>query len=561
MLRNLSIKNILLIENLELEFSPGLGVLTGETGSGKSILLDALSLVIGARADTELIRQGEEKSVVVAEFELSNVSKLNHILEEYGITIENNFALRRLISADGRSRAFVNDQPVSVAVLRSIGELIVEIHGQLETHSLLDPSIHRTLLDSYGDYDNLLSIVSKSYKDWRSCISAYEKASLELEKGTEEIEFHSLLIKELEELNFLPGEDEELSRKRRLLMNSERLVEGLGEILAEADQTTDIPTMLNRIIQKLVKLADLADDQFDNVIKSFERGLLEVNEGFDELQKLSDKISLDPLELERVEERLFKIRGLARKYEVEVEQLPTFLAKKISDHSLLADANDSLDLLQEKVQQAKQKYYNSAEILSKARSEAIIKLDQAITDELVPLRLEDVHFRTSINELPETSWNEFGVEAVHFEVQTNPNTAFGPIQKVASGGELARIMLALKVVLANAYAIPTIIFDEVDSGIGGATAAAVGSRLSRLSEEAQVLVVTHSPQVAALGRNHFYINKFSNGNGNVTQVQELSGNIRQEEIARMLSGEKITNEARAAAASLIQSGNGIKVEK
>ena len=555
MLRTLSIRNILLIERLDLSFVAGLGVLTGETGSGKSILLDALSLAIGARADSELIRQGADQSTITAEFEILDTLVINTILSEHGISIAQNFSLRRVVSADGRSRAFIDDQAVSVALLRQIGSLLVEVHGQLEAYGLLDPTTHRGFVDVYGDYEDLLDSVSSAFKTWRMAENIYQKAKTNIEKSTREEEFLQHAIDELKVLDPKLNEEHELASKRSLLMNAEKSIESLGEVFKELDQGNGIEATLRSVVHKVQKIADKAEGQFDNAITSLDRALLEINEGVGELERLSTVIDLDPLKLEKIEERLFKLRGLARKHNVDVEKLPILLSEMSEQLSVLINSASNLEVLLKDVERAKADYSMAAGKLSKERKKAINKLDAAVTMELVPLKLEAASFHTRLVMLEEREWNEYGKEHVSFEVKTNPNTEMGPIHKVASGGELARITLALKVILANAYAMPTVIFDEVDAGIGGATAAAVGDRLSHLAKDSQVLVVTHSPQVAARGNTHFQISKTVNKTGNITQVGELSGNIRTEEIARMLSGAKITKEARAAATSLLASND------
>ncbi|MDC0196437.1 DNA repair protein RecN [Gammaproteobacteria bacterium] len=555
MLRTLSIRNILLIESLDLNFDSGLGVLTGETGSGKSILLDALSLAIGVRADIDLIRDGEDQSTITAEFEIQDISRINSILSQHGMSVKNNIILRRVISSDGRSRAFIDDQAVSVTLLRQIGFLLVEVHGQLEAHGLLDTSTHRTLVDAYGDYGDLLSSVSSAFKTWRAATINYETANKNVEKLNREQEFLQHAVNELEALDPKPNEELELASKRRFLMSAEKSIEGLQEIFKEFNQENGFETMLGSIIQRVKKIADTEGNQFDNALASLERALLETNEGIRELEQISTIINLDPQELEKIEERLFRLRGLARKYNVEVEKLPNQLLEMSEQLDFLRGDRSNLEVLFDEAGRAKVTYKLLADRLSQERKLAIAKLDSAVTSELSPLKLEAATFHTRSAILGEGEWSEFGTEALSFEVKTNPNTAAGPIQKVASGGELARITLALKAVLADAYSIPTIIFDEVDAGIGGAAAAAVGDRLNALSTNSQVLVVTHSPQVAARGAKHFLITKNMELNENITIVEELHGNERVEEIARMLSGETVTAEARAAAISLLDAGH------
>ena len=558
MLRTLSIRNVVLIERLDLAFGGGLGVLTGETGSGKSILLDALGLAIGVRADSDLIRQGADQSAVTAEFELSNSREIDALLAESGIEAASNLVLRRIVSADGRSRAFINDQAVSVALLRQIGEILVEVHGQLETHGLLDPATHRRFVDAFGGHDKLLAEVSKLFKEWRVALSAFEKASANVEKAKRDEEFLHHAVEELSALDPKPDEEGELAGKRSVLMNAEQLIESLQETFTELNEGNGVETALRAALQKVERVADKAGGQFDGAVASLERALLEATEGIAELERVSGVMDLDPQELERIEERLFTLRGLARKHNVDVEKLPDLLAEMTEQLAVLTDGAGNLEALAKKVEAAQAGYVAAAGKLSVARKKIAAKLDKAVTKELPPLKLEAASFHTRLEVLEQSEWNEFGVEYVSFEVKTNPNTAAGPIHKVASGGELARIMLALKVVLADADAVATIIFDEVDAGIGGAAAAAVGDRLARLADDVQVLVVTHSPQVAARGNTHFKISKSGNAAGNVTQVGELSGEVRTEEIARMLSGAEITEEARAAAVSLLDASEQVE---
>ena len=551
MLRTLSIRNVVLIERLDLGFAGGLGVLTGETGSGKSILLDALGLAIGMRADSDLIHQGADQSSVSAEFEITDNNEIDALLDEYGIEGGSNLVLRRLLSTDGRSRAFINDQLVSVALLRQIGEKLIEVHGQLETHGLLDPASHRRFVDAFGGYEDLLARVDDDFQSWRSAATAYEKSMINVEKAKRDEEFLRHAVDELQALDLQPGEEEELAGKRSILMNAEQLIESLQDAFSDLNDDNGVESTLRSALQKVERVADKAGGQFDVAVASLERALLEATEGIAELQRVSGVMELDPAELEHIEERLFTMRGLARKHNIEVEALPELLKDMQEQLAVLTDGAGNLDQLAKQAEAAKAEYVAAAEKLSAVRKKVSGKLDKAVTKELPPLKLEAAIFKTRLDPLDEPDWNEFGREYVSFEVKTNPNTAAGPIHKVASGGELARIMLALKVVLADADAVPTLIFDEVDAGIGGAAAAAVGERLARLAEDVQVLVITHSPQVAARGNSHWQISKTGKADGNVTEVGELTGDVRTEEIARMLSGAKITEEARAAAQSLL----------
>ena len=557
MLRTLSIRNVLLIDRLDLNFVSGLSVLTGETGSGKSILLDALSLALGARANTELISQGADQSTIVAEFETSNKQVINNVLSDYGIYVEKVFSLRRVISIDGRSRAFVDDQLVSATLLRKLSNLLVEINGQLESHGLLDQAAHRSFVDAYGNYDDLLNQVSSGFKTWRMAVNKYEQAKIDFEKTKREEAFIKHTVGELELLNPKEGEEKDLSNKRNFLMKAEKSITALQEIFIELDHDNGIESKLRRIIQKVQKLAEGGEGQFENAITALERALIEINDGVDELENLSRIINLDPLEKEKIEDRWFMLKGIARKHNVDIEDLPNLLTELSEKLATLTNSSKKLDELNSDVITTKTNYKIVADKLTKERRGIIGKLDVSITKELKPLRLDGASFHTRLIPLAEEEWGEYGIESILFEVKTNPNTEPGPINKVASGGELARITLALKVVLAEAYAIPTVIFDEVDAGIGGAAAAAVGDRLSSLARDSQVLVVTHSPQVAAIGNTHFQISKIAKQKGNKTQVIKVDGGVRTEEIARMLSGANVSNEARAAAMRLLESNQNI----
>ena len=555
MLRALSIRNVLLIEHLDLSFASGLCVLTGETGAGKSILLDALSLALGSRANTELISQGADQSTIVAEFEIFDKRVIDTVLSDYGISIGQNFTLRRVVSADGRSRAFIDDQVISISLLRQIGGLLVEVHGQLEAYGLLDQTTHRSFVDAYGDYQDLLILVSDSFKTWNRALDKYNKAKLNIEKTAQEEAFIKHAVDELKLLDPKKNEEQELAQKRSFLMSAEKSIGILKEVFAELNQSNGIEAMLRMVIQKVQKMADNGSGQFDNAIAALERALIETNDGVGELERLSRVINLDPIELEKIEERLFKLRSLARKHDVDTDNLPNLLIEMSEKLSNMGNGANYLKVLFNEVELAKKEYETAAGKLTLERKKTIDKLDITITKELKPLKLEAASFHTRLVKLEESDWNENGIENIFFEVKTNPNTEPGPINRVASGGELARITLALKVVLAKAYAIPTVIFDEVDAGIGGAAAAAVGSRLSNLAQESQVLVVTHSPQVAARGSTHLQISKISNEKGNKTEVRMISEGVRVEEIARMLSGANVSEEARAAAISLLESDN------
>ncbi|MDP6925728.1 MAG: DNA repair protein RecN [Rhodospirillales bacterium] len=551
MLRSLSIRNVVLIDRLDLGFDGGLSVLTGETGSGKSILLDSLGLAIGVRADSDLVRKGADQSAVTAEFELNDSSGINLLLAEQGIETAANLVLRRVLSADGRSRAFVNDQPVSVALLRRVSELLVEVHGQLETHGLLDPATHHRFVDVFGGLEPELEKTAGNFGQWREAQATYNQARQEVEKAKKDEEFLRHAVEELRRLDPQTGEEEELSAKRLILMNSEQLIQNLNEASEDLNQGIGVESALQGALQKITKVSDKAGGRLDEAVAALERALVETGEGVAALEAASGSMDLDPRQLEQLEERLFALRGLARKHEVTADELAALRVEMERQLAALEGGAANLDALAKEVDNCRAGYIAAAETLTKKRQAVGEKLDKAVTGELAPLKLEAATFHTKLDPLEESDWNEFGREYVTFEVKTNPNTAAGPLHRVASGGELARITLALKVVLADADSVPTIIFDEVDAGIGGAAAAAVGERLAQLARDHQVLVVTHSPQVAARGDSHWRIVKTGDADGNITNVDRLVDDHRTEEVARMLAGAKITDEARSAAGILL----------
>ena len=551
MLLGLTIRDVVLIDRLSLAFRPGLCVLTGETGAGKSILLDALGLALGRRADAALVRPGTEQAVVSAEFAVTPNHPATAILAEAGIAtdLSGSIIVRRTLGTDGRSRGFVNDEPTSIALLRALGDSLVEIQGQGEQHGLFDPATHRELLDALSDADT--TDLAAAWRAWRDARNAAEEAARILAANRAE---EDLLRHEHAELDALAPElDEEdrLVARRVLLQNAERLSETIGEAVGEIDGEGGALQALARALRRLTRAADRAQGLLDGALAATERAATETEEALAALSAAAQALELDPRALEQVEERLFSLRALARKHSVGVGDLSP-LREKIAERLALIDAGTESALAWERKAAAlRETYAAAAARVSKAREKAAKRLDTAVAAELKPLRLDKARFRTILTPLPAAEWSEHGSERVNFEVATNPGAPFGPLAKIASGGELSRFMLALKLVLAGVSSVPTLIFDEVDSGIGGAVAAAVGERLQRLGASLQVLVVTHSPQVAARGAYHWRVAKLDAQRNAVTRVEELDPDTRQEEIARMLSGSTITAEARAAAKSLI----------
>ena len=556
MLVSLSIHDLVLIDRLELGFRSGLCVLTGETGAGKSILLDALGLALGNRADAGLVRPGAAQASVTAVFDLAPAHPATAMLEEHGLdTGEAQIVLRRVLGADGRSRAFVNDQPVSVGLLRRLGDSLVEVQGQFEQRGLLDTATHRSLLDAYGGQETQAARVAELWRAWQGAREARAEARRALERARQEEDYLREAVSELETLAPRPGEERELSEQRQILMNAERLIEAMSaatDSLSGGDGgSIGAEAALAGARRALERLAETAGGRLDPALEALERAAVETAEALAQIQSFSADVELDAGRQEEVEARYFALKELARKHGTEVDELAGVregLAARLAD---LDDGGTRLAALERAETAARADYLREATTLGKARRGAAKRLDQAIARELPPLKLERARFVTRLEARDEADWGPNGLDRVTFEVATNPGAAPGPLGKIASGGELARFLLALKVVLAEVQPGRTLVFDEVDAGIGGATAHAVGERLLRLTQERQVLVVTHSPQVGARGGHHLRVHKESKGDRLATLVSTLDAEERREEIARMLAGAEITEEARAAAARLI----------
>jgi DNA repair protein RecN (Recombination protein N) len=550
MLLGLTIRDVVLIDRLSLAFRDGLCVLTGETGAGKSILLDALGLALGRRADASLVRPGAAEASVTAEFSVPPEHPAAAILRAAGIAADGGtIILRRALAADGRSRAFVNDEPASVGLLRQLGDCLVEIQGQGEQRGLLDPATHRGLLDGFGAVPT--AELAAAWRAWRDLRRRAAEAAKLLAESRAEEDLLRHAHAELEALAPEEGEEDRLAARRSLLQNAERLGEAIDDALGEIEGDGGAQQSLSRALRRLERARDRAQGLLDPALAAAERAAAETAEAAAALAEAGRALELDPKALEEVEERLFTLRGIARKHGVSVADLPALRERMAERLGLIDDGAAAAEFLAREAESARAAFVAGAERVSAARRRAAARLDQAVARELAPLRLDKAQFRTVLTPLSEEDWGEHGCERVHFEVATNPGAPFGPLARIASGGELSRFMLALKLVLAGGSAAPTLIFDEVDSGIGGAVAAAVGERLQLLGASVQVLVVTHSPQVAARGAHHWRVAKRQAERATVTRVEELDDATRREEIARMLSGTTVTSEARAAAASLI----------
>lgn len=554
MLLRLVIKDVVIINHLELDFSAGLSTLTGETGAGKSILLDSLQLALGGRADASLIRSGQKQASVTAIF---HPRGLGEQLDALGLVPDDDdeLRLRRVLNADGKSRAYINDTPVSVRVLRNLGSELVEIQGQFEQHGLLSPSRHRAVLDSFAQLQPLVSTVAKAYEDWQQSAERLADEQAKLEKDRQEQDYLEHVAKELADASPEAGEHDSLADQRQRLQHAEKLAEYLQEALNILQADVGVERLINQALRVLGRAPDLLQSQITPSLNALEQAADLIGEALGQIETLANEQNGDPYELERVAERLFLLKDLARKHDCDPNELPEVLSQLEAQLGAIEQADETLRRLTQEVASLRQRYDDLADKLSEKRRKAASKLDRAITSELAPLKLERAKVETRIQSLEPAHWGPQGKESLQFLVAMNQGEALGPIGKVASGGELSRFLLALKVVLAGVNPVPTLVFDEVDSGLGGATADAVGERLDRLAEHLQLLTITHSPQVAARARTHYHVAKSSKKGKTETQVRHLSDDERIEEIARMLSGSTITAEARAAAQALLDRAN------
>ena len=548
MLRGLDIRDMLIIDHLSLEFSSGLNVLTGETGAGKSILLDSLGFVLGWRGRADLVRSGQDQGEVSAWFDLGPSHPARAVLQEAGIPIEDELVLRRVNNRDGRKTAWINDRRVSGEVLRAVSEHLVELHGQHDDRGLLDPKGHRDLLDSFGGHDDMLTTVSAAYRALRAAEKDLRTAESAQEELRAEEEFLRHAVDELQKLAPEVGEEAELDSCRRLMQGAEKIRAHIAHA-AQALGREGAEGMMSDAMRWLDGAADAAEGRLEEPLAALSRAMVELDDAAQGVEACLDALEFNPHDLELAEERLFAIRALARKHTVAPDELPTLAQDLIAKLDLLDMGAGGLKELNAAVAAAQAAYDEAAGVLSRARKSAAQALDLAMGAELAPLKMERAVFTTQVKDADPSAT---GVDQLDFVVATNPGAPAGPLAKIASGGELSRFLLALKVCLSRAGAQNTMIFDEIDRGVGGATADAVGRRLSRLAQDAQVLVVTHSPQVAALGDRHFQVAKQQSADMTLSRVDLLSDTARVNEIARMISGDTITTEARAAARTLIE---------
>ncbi|MCE9650847.1 MAG: DNA repair protein RecN [Parvibaculum sp.] len=556
MLAALSIRDIVLIDRLELALASGLCALTGETGAGKSILLDALGLAIGGRADAGLVGQAAEQGSVTAVFDVPLTHPARLILKDNGLDSEGDLILRRVQAKDGRTRAFVNDQPVSVGLLRQVGDELVEIHGQHDERGLLDASGHRALLDIFGGLEQKALEVRRLWTATAEARTALNEHEALLAKAKAEQDYLRHVVGELDELSPEEGEETKLAEERILMMHSEKIAADLIEAQDALAGNGGLEARLAQAMRRLARAAEQVGGRLDASIAALDRTLVEAAEARDELARATRALEFDPQRLERAETRLFALRAAARKHNVTVDNLAALAEKFRGELADIEGGEVKLAALTQAADAARAAYMKAAEALSAARAKAAGKLDQEVMSELKPLKLDKATFKTSVERLAPENAGPDGLDRVSFLISTNPGAPLGPLIKIASGGELSRFVLALKVALASQGSAPTLIFDEVDAGVGGAVAEAVGLRLAELSKTAQVLVVTHSPQVAARAQHHLRISKSemkARGARVATRVDVLDASERREEIARMLAGATVTDEARAAAGKLIGS--------
>lgn len=554
MLIQLSIRDIVLIEKLDLEFDAGLSVLTGETGAGKSILLDSLSLALGGRGDGGLVRHGVAKGQVTAVFDVAADHPARALLRDNDIDDDGDLVFRRVQSGDGRTRVFLNDQPASVALMREAGQLLVEIHGQHDDRALVDADAHRALLDAFGGLSDATSDVGRLHEAWRQARIALKAHRERVEEARREADWLRSSVDELDKLSPAEGEEEELAERRALMMKAEKMASDINEadeILS--GQGSPIP-VISGLLRRLERKAEQAPELLGETVTALDAALNALSDAQTAVEAALRAADFNPRELEETEERLFALRGAARKYNVPVESLAELASRMVADLADLDAGEERLHALETRVKETEATFMHAAKSLSDRRHATGEALAKAVMAELPALKLERAEFLVEISSNTEAA-GPTGIDTVAFHVRTNPGSRAGPIMKVASGGELSRFLLALKVALADRGSAPTLVFDEIDTGVGGAVADAIGKRLKRLASGVQVLSVTHAPQVAARAATHLLIAKGPSQAGATTvstRVSTMGSDDRREEIARMLAGEHVTAEARAAAARLLQ---------
>ncbi|MDP3896588.1 MAG: DNA repair protein RecN [Mesorhizobium sp.] len=550
MLARLSIRDIVLIERLDLDFAGGLSVLTGETGAGKSILLDALSLALGARGDAALVRHGAAQGQVTAVFDVPQNHAARELLDSNALDHDGDIILRRVQTADGRTRVFVNDQPTSVALMRDIGRTLVELHGQHDERALIDPAAHRDLLDAFGGHFGEVAATSDAWKVWRAAEQELARHRARVDAAAREADYLRASVAELSSLDPQPGEEDELAELRARMMRAEKTATEINDAAETLSGASSPVPALSSLLRRLQRKEAEAPELLGDMVRALDEALVALDAAQEAVTVAERALDFDPRVLEKAEERLFSLRAAARKFAVPVAELPALRDTMVADLADLDAGADRLAGLEKSAAASRAAYDRQAGHLSALRHAAADGLVASVMAELPALKLERAEFLVEIESDPDDRAAE-GIDHVAFNVRTNPGTKPGPMMKVASGGELSRFLLALKVALADRGSAPTLVFDEIDTGVGGAVADAIGKRLARLASRVQVLSVTHAPQVAARAGTHYLISKTGGAERVTTGVAELSADARQEEIARMLAGATITDEARAAASRLL----------
>ena len=554
MLRRLSIRNYVLISSLDIDLGEGMAVFTGETGAGKSILLDALGLALGERATSGVVARGSKRASVAAAFDVGQADSVRALLAEHDLDHDGELLMRRVIGADGRSRAFVNDTPAGIALLARIGSLLVEIEGQTDRGGLLDPTGHLDMLDGFAGHGPERERLAEAHAGWRAAQSALEEAEAAHDAARREEDYLRHAVSELESLAPECGEEARRATERATLLNGQKLSEALEAASAEIVADGGVGPRLRSARRALERAAPLAAGVLDPLLEALDRAAIEAEEAESALSAAEVALHAEPGKLEAVEERLFALRAAARKHRTDPDSLVALLATLREQLDLIESGAHRLAERAAATETARQAYLDRAGAMSRSRLGAAGKLDEAVAAELGPLKLDRARFSTALERVPEGTEGGTGIDRCRFMLATDPSADLRPLVKVASGGERARLLLALRVCLARAAGLTTLVFDEIDRGIGGAVADAVGERLARLSQDVQVLVVTHSPQVAARGDRHYRVAKSEGAEGASASVTLLTVDQRREEIARMLSGAEITEEARAAADSLLARG-------
>ena len=551
MLTGLLINNVVLIEKLELKFINGLTIFSGETGAGKSVLLDSLALVSGMRGDVGLIRTGADKLSVAATFEIKNKkSPLFEILKENDLEASDEMIIRRVLTSDGKSKIFFNDTPIGLKLLKAISAYLIEIHGQFDNQGLLDNSTHIDFLDAFGGYNDLLEQTAKSYQNLKTLQKKLQDAIDLAEKNVQEEELLTHYLTELENMHIQKGEEKELTNKRLEMMNASKLIENLNTAY-QALSGSGFAANIRHALAAVDKANRLTENKYQDIAKILDSALVEVDEASNEIADAVQNIELSANEISTVEERFLALKALARKHACSIDDLPDVFENMNEKLKNIRKNSDDIIRLKKELIGAKDAYFQNALKLHECRQKAALLLSERVQSELKFLKMNQAEFRIQVEKISEENWNAKGVDKVFFEAKTNAGQSFGALCKIASGGELARFMLALKVHLASKTGVETLIFDEIDSGIGGSAAEAVGSRLYKLAADVQVMAVTHSPQVASFGQTNFKVSKETKDNITTSTVMLLSEAQKKEEIARMLSGEQISDEARAAADKLI----------